>query len=48
MLHVLRAHKNSKAVWVTLALIIGVFTFWGVGVGINAGQTVVLAVSGAA
>jgi len=40
MLHVLRAHKNSKAVWVTLALIIGVFTFWGVGVGINAGQTV--------
>lgn len=38
MLHVLRQHKNSKAVWATLALIIGVFTFWGVGVGINGGE----------
>ncbi|MFM7140584.1 MAG: SurA N-terminal domain-containing protein [Alphaproteobacteria bacterium] len=40
MLHVLRAHKNSKVVWAALTLIIGVFTFWGVGVGINAGQSV--------
>jgi len=40
MLHVLRAHKNSKLVWGTLALIIGVFSFWGVGVGIDAGQPV--------
>lgn len=40
MLHVLRAHKNSKVVWAALTMIIGVFTFWGVGVGINAGQAI--------
>jgi len=39
MLHVLRRHKNSKVVWGGLTLIIGVFTFWGIGVGIS-GQTV--------
>lgn len=40
MLHVLRAHKNSKVVWAALTMIIGVFTFWGIGVGIDAGQQV--------
>lgn len=48
MLHVLRQHKNSKVVWATLALIIGVFSFWGVGVGLNAGDelTTVASVDG--
>ncbi len=40
MLHVLRAHKNSKVVWAALTMIIGVFTFWGIGVGIDAGRQV--------
>jgi peptidyl-prolyl cis-trans isomerase D len=39
MLHVLRRHKNSKLVWVGLALISGVFVFWGIGAGIG-GETV--------
>lgn len=39
MLHVLRRHKNSKVVWIGLTLIIGVFTFWGIGVSVT-GETV--------
>jgi peptidyl-prolyl cis-trans isomerase D len=39
MLHFLRRNKNSKLVWAGLAIIIGVFTFWGIGVGVS-GETV--------
>lgn len=30
MLHFVRRHARSKVIWVVVALIIGVFTFWGV------------------